>query len=756
MTLAQRAALVGLSRYQGESDAGFQARIEKAEALKSKAGQAMALNATCQITNNGELLLYGIIGDWWDGLDATTIANELLARNSNNSDPLTVRIHSDGGSVMDGLAIVNALKATGRATHAIVDGLAASMAAYIAMSTDTLAIPDNAYLMIHKVRGGVYATADELRRTADIFDQFNDTYARTVSAKTGKPVADVLALMDAETWIDGRTAVAEGYADELLNPIKAVAQLDIRDKSTTPVALRDLMTLAASTASNAATQPVRGNDMNLEARAKAVGLKRRDNETDAELKLRVEAAEAANAQAMADAKAKADAEAKAAADAAAAEAKAKADAELAAKAAAGDAEASATRAVAAERQRASDIRALCAQHGMDDATRDSMVDSGISIAEARNKVLDALAKRTGGQMPGGHVSVGNHMDAMRPAIAEALTHRLNPAAQLSDAGRNFRGMSMVETCRAILEQQGRSTRGMNASEVAQAVLTTSDLPNIMGDVAHKIAMDVYQSQPQEWKQFCRQENFPDFRDVNHVQMGGAIAFDEVDEAGEFKYGSLVDSGEKVKAKTYGSKLMLSRQLIVNDDLNAFASLARMIGFKAATKENALAWGLITGNPTMGDGKALFHSSHKNIGTTGALSETTLSEMRALIRKQKDIGGGAPLGLRPKFLIVPTSLETAAQKLLSAVLASATTDVNVFANSLQLIVSDQLDDNSTTAFYTAADPGFISSIVWGYLNGSQGLNLQQEIKFGEGVLYTGFMDFGVGAVDYRGLAKNAGA
>ena len=152
----------------------------KKKALAKATAQGLALSATNRINAQGELLLYGVIGDWFDGLDAETIVHELESL-SNGTGPLPVRIHSEGGNIVEGLAIYNRLKYNERPVEVTIDGIALSMASVIAMAGDTVRIPPNAFIMIHKPNGPSYGESDDHRRTADVYDQFEDTVADILS-----------------------------------------------------------------------------------------------------------------------------------------------------------------------------------------------------------------------------------------------------------------------------------------------------------------------------------------------------------------------------------------------------------------------------------------------------------------------------------------------------------------------------------------------------------------------------------------------
>ncbi len=105
----------------------------KETALASAIGAGRQLSATNRINSQGELLLYGVIGDWFDSLDAATVISELESLSGDNT-PLTVRIHSDGGFITEGLAIYNALVNSQRRVEIRIDGIALSMASVIATS----------------------------------------------------------------------------------------------------------------------------------------------------------------------------------------------------------------------------------------------------------------------------------------------------------------------------------------------------------------------------------------------------------------------------------------------------------------------------------------------------------------------------------------------------------------------------------------------------------------------------------------------
>lgn len=168
-----------------------------------------------------EILLYDEIGGW--GITAKQFAQDLAA--CGDVSQINLRIHSPGGDVFAGMAIYNTLKAHPARVDVYIDGLAASMASVIAMAGDKVYMPTNAMMMIHKPWGAQGGDADDMRRYADLLDKVEGTLVQAYVSKTGKSAEEIHALLKDETWMDGSEAVAAGFADQLIDPLVAAAQL---------------------------------------------------------------------------------------------------------------------------------------------------------------------------------------------------------------------------------------------------------------------------------------------------------------------------------------------------------------------------------------------------------------------------------------------------------------------------------------------------------------------------------------------------
>jgi len=176
----------------------------------------------------GELLLYGNISSdsfWGDEITPKTIDAELKALGEINT--LNVYVNSGGGSVFAGQAIFNIIKRhSASVKNAYVDGLAGSIASIIPMACDKVFMPSNAMMMIHNPSMVARGFSTDLRKAADMLDKVRDVLVGVYVEKSGQDEAKMASLMDAETWLSAKEAIALGLADELQAEVKIAASID--------------------------------------------------------------------------------------------------------------------------------------------------------------------------------------------------------------------------------------------------------------------------------------------------------------------------------------------------------------------------------------------------------------------------------------------------------------------------------------------------------------------------------------------------
>ena len=301
-------------------------------------------------------------------------------------------------------------------------------------------------------------------------------------------------------------------------------------------------------------------------------------------------------------------------------------------------------ALRSERERQTTIRDIGRRSGMKAEDVEAALDGDTSVDAFRTRAFDVMAGRAE-KVPTGAGArariVGATDEEKRgTAIENALLHRFDPGQnELSEHGREYRGMTLLEMGCDMLEAHGIRTRGMSKHDRAREMLamrasqvgdysvraggmnSTADFANVLANVANKTLRAGYQAAPQTFRPLVRVVTLPDFKQVSRVQLGEAPQLEKVNEHGEFKRGTMGDSAERYALSTYGKIIAITRQVLINDDLNAFTRIPRSFGVAAANLESDLVWGQITANPVMGDGKTLFHADHGNLGTAGGSRPT---------------------------------------------------------------------------------------------------------------------------------------
>ena len=161
-----------------------------------------------------EIWLYDEIGKNWFGEGLT--AKEFIAElNAIKSPRIDMHINSPGGEVFEGSAIYNAVKRHPAAVYTYIDGIAASIASVIALAGEKVVMAENALYMMHNPSGLVMGSSEDMRKTADILNKVRETMVGAYAAKSKKTDPEIIAMLDAETWLDADEAKEAGFIDEV-------------------------------------------------------------------------------------------------------------------------------------------------------------------------------------------------------------------------------------------------------------------------------------------------------------------------------------------------------------------------------------------------------------------------------------------------------------------------------------------------------------------------------------------------------------
>ena len=632
--------------------------------------------------NEADIYIYDEIGYW--GVTARQFVNDLKALG--DVTHINLHINSPGGDVFDGIAIFNALKFHGAAITVHIDGLAASMASVIAMVGNPVIMPENTMMMIHKPWGFSGGDANDMRDYADLLDKVESVLIPAYAEKTGKTTEEIAAMLEDETWMDGKECLELGFADQVTTSLQAMACIQskrIEDFEKMPKSIRNMVTPPRNIAQRDPQQPQTPDPLPAAGADEA----------------------AIRAQVLAE-----------------------------------------------QKNRVNAINDLFAMFGGKHHELQNKC-----IAEAKDDLLAALGKNAtpSNKTNDAHIYAGNG-NFVGDGVRQALMARAGFESMERD--NVYNGMTLREYARMALTERGIGVSSYNPMQMVGMALThsTSDFGNILLDVANKALLQGWEEAAETFEQWTKKGQLSDFKTAHRVGLGGFPSLRKVREGAEYKHVTTGDKGESIALATYGEIFSITRQAIINDDLNQLTDVPMKMGRAAKGTIGDLVYAVLTDNVKLSDGKALFHADHANL-SAGAISVGSLEDARKMMRLQKE--GERFLNIRPAYMLVPVALETLAnQTIKSASVKGADINSginNPIQNFAEVIAEPRLDAKDSNAWYLAAAKGS-DTIEVAYLNGVDTPYIDQQEGFStDGIATKVRIDAGVSPLDYRGLAKSTG-
>ncbi|MBU2941064.1 S49 family peptidase [Shimia thalassica] len=434
-------------------------------------------------------------------------------------------------------------------------------------------------------------------------------------------------------------------------------------------------------------------------------------------------------------------------------------------------------AVAAERDRAAKITAKVQKAGLPASFASELIEGGATLEVAYEKILDAkaVAANDGGDMrPAGHTRVtSDGRDRTRQGMTLALLHK----AGLEGGERNeFTSMNLREMARASLGAQGIVISAGGAMQLAGAAFapaaasgglhSTSDFTNILTDIANKAMLKGFDEAPEIFEQFTSVGIMGDFKPTKRVGLDAFPSLLRVDEGGEFKYGTMGDHGETAILGTYGRLFAITRQTIINDDLDALSKIPSKMGRAAKRTVGNLVFAVLNTNGALADGVALFHAGHKNLAASGGVpSEAAINA--GITAMSTQTGNGKvkeALNIAPKFLLAPPSLRSVTLQSLNS--EYAPDDTSKAGSEKQPNVYNTVKDAADPLFdarvadgswFLLGDPNQYDTIEVGYLDGISTPWLDQQDGWTvDGTEFKVRLDACATALAHQAMYKNAGS
>nr|WP_148484402.1 ClpP-like prohead protease/major capsid protein fusion protein [Hafnia alvei] len=659
------------------------------------------IKAAAKATDPIVIYLYDMIGYW--GITAQAFLSDCRDAGVFEASAIELHIHSPGGDVMDGFAIFNSFSRLTGKIDIYVDGVAASMASVIVcLPGATVHMPENAWIMIHKPWGGVMGDSDEIREYAEWLDRNESLLLSAYERKTGLSRDEIAAMLKEETWLDGAMAIEKGFADVLEASLDAAASINtnkMKEFHNMPKQVTALITPRATTSNPVPqSQPAPSAAPVIDAPTSST--------------VDINALAHAIGQQMA----------------------------------------------AANAERVTAVNAVFDAFPAFAALKAECVsDQACNADTARNKLLSALASDTtplAGQ--NAHIYAGNGNlvgDSVRASIMARAGYG---EAQADNA---YAGFTLRELARASLADRGIGLAGVAPMAMVGMAFThtSSDFGNILMDVAHKAALLGWDEAEETFDRWTRKGTLTDFKVSNRVGLNSLAALREVRDGAEYKYITVGDKGEQIALATYGELFSLTRQTIINDDLDMLTRIPAAMGGAARATVGDLVYAVLTSNGKLSDGKPLFSADHNNL-VSAAMDIDGLDTARKAMRLQKS--GERALNIRPAYVLTPVALESRANQLIKSASvpgADANSGINnPIQNFAEVIAEPRLDIKSEKEFYLTAAQGR-DTIEVAYLDGVDAPYIEQQNGFTiDGAAFKVRIDAGVAALDHRGLVKSTGS
>jgi len=350
------------------------------------------------------------------------------------------------------------------------------------------------------------------------------------------------------------------------------------------------------------------------------------------------------------------------------------------------------------------------------------------------------------------------------SLYKMLDDVIEGKASLKEAYIKFTGDSKITGEISSCHQKGQ--RRMTES------LSSSDFPVALRDAIHRAVLKEYaMPKLQEWKLVVSDiVPLTDFKEYKWIKTSG---YDELPEVKEREnYPEVGTSGTEeavtLKATKRGLIETVTIEMIRNDDLLALRRIPVKLARAAAlTLHKAIFNGIFVSNPTYADGTSLFHANHNNLLASNAISASGFMSVKRAMSSQKAYGTTSdPLGLYPKWLVIPEGLEDTAFKLCNSTVFVKATDENATTPNIiakkygtDYIIVSYWDIASTT-WYAVCDPKDCPTIIVGFLDGNENPRVLRadnpesgSMFYADKIAYRVDHVWGVTVADYRGMVKS---
>ena len=168
------------------------------------------------------------IVQFFGGVEGTSFKDidEFIKTIPADDETIDIRLHCNGGEVLEGFAIYDKLRSTGKTISAVVEGTCASMATIILLSAqaDKRKAYQNAEFLIHEPYmyfSTEHGTADELRKASEEMQRLEDKLTDIYVDRTNADRETIVALMKDGKFISSEKAQEIGLISTIIAPASA-------------------------------------------------------------------------------------------------------------------------------------------------------------------------------------------------------------------------------------------------------------------------------------------------------------------------------------------------------------------------------------------------------------------------------------------------------------------------------------------------------------------------------------------------------
>ncbi|WP_318463085.1 ClpP-like prohead protease/major capsid protein fusion protein [Photobacterium leiognathi] len=498
------------------------------------------------LSNQGEdqavkVWIHGDIGSY--DIEAMDLIKALQSVGTQDAE---FRIQSYGGSVYEGLAMYNAIKAHKGKTIGVVDGLVASISSYFLMACDEIQMPENAKLMIHDPSIGAWGGENEIQSALTQLKNAKQTIADAYAERCGKSLEDVLQAMEKETWFTASQALEFGLIDtvidavDLSNCLKSVSAADLQAKAFKhmPDDLLNQLVYPPATPEPLIIQQSDPMPKPIDNDALQNALK---NENQRQSTIRALCATHKMSDALRD---------------------------------------------------------------------EMLNDLECSAEDCSLKILQYLGSiSVHGQEPNEeqipttlintHIHVGNG-NTIKDALQNALDARCGTEEIEKD--NPYRLKTLLDMAEITIGKDAKYCS--NKNDLVARAFNSGDFADIITESVRTVMRDEAQVRAPLWRELANTENLPNFKETDLILINDAPDLMAVSEDGEYKAATIKGSGEKIQLASFGREIAFTRQAIINDEIALISKIPRKFMQSAYRLSDKLMFNAILSGK-MGDGESVF-------------------------------------------------------------------------------------------------------------------------------------------------------